>query len=315
MRRDYGVFEHLAAFNPEERATKNAARALIAARSRAERRFSGFIQKAASAEEREDRLRLVSQDLLGVVHTACTEHDFDAQDEIQQTLTAVLAHLRKNACEECGCSDEDCECEGKKEAAAELSDDDICPDCGRDKTKDGHDPCPVKAGLEEPASEDAARKSKEAAAPLPVEGEQEKPCEWCGGKGTDGGEQCGPCKGKGKRVPPKEGATKEALENSSLQGKRESVDTDTSLDVNLDNGRPDFIDSTSKRHPAEKQDVTEGGTDEDYDADPLAASTNSTMSEQVSVDTPMGSEETGPKTKTFPNEGQANAVTSHLRIV
>jgi hypothetical protein len=270
----YGVFEHLAATDPEIRATKNAGRAIVAARSRVERRFGTFVQKAASPEEREDRIRLVADDLLGVVHAACMEHDYGTQEEIQSVLTQVLAHLRT------------------------------------------------------------------AADPLPV-GEDKK-CQWCGGKGTDGPEPCGPCKGSGwvkekkassdddeggehecycgkqkanGKCPDCDTKTADSNNPTSYAGGTEAPDKDTSLDVSTDTGRPDFLDVASKRHPSEAQSVEDSPSDSDYETDPLAASTNDAVSKTVDADTPIGSEETGPKTQTFDGGGQATPVTSKLRIV
>lgn len=289
----HDLYEHLAAASEETREVKNAGRALVSARSRCERRFGDFVRKASTSEEREDRLQLVASDLLGVVHNACVEHDFDRQDEVQATLSKVLSHLR------------------------------------------------------------------EAAAPMPVDDEQEKDCDWCGGRGRDGEGECKPCKGEGRRRqaaddskcpecgstagldqvgveckvcgapvgdgskaekpsddgenPFKSSTIKAADDASSYQGGTEAPDKDTSLDVDTSNGRPDHIDVGSKRNPSEQQDVTEGDEDA-LDDDGHDAATNDAVTETVGVDDAIGSEEVGDATQTF-DGGESSAVTSKLRIV
>lgn len=272
----YGVFEHLAATDEQAREVKNAGRAIVAARSRVERRFGTFIQKAASADERDERIRLVQDDLLGVVHAACVEHDYARHDEVQGVLTKVLAHLRTagEKCSECGDACDDGEgWDGK------------CGNCA-----------------------DRDENAKEAAAPLPTG--KDKKCQWCGGKGTDGSEECGPCKGSGWTKE----KTADSNNPTSYQHKTEAPDKDTSLDTKTEGGRPDHIDVGSKRHPSEKQEADDEPTDKDYETDPLAASTNDAVTKTVNADTPIGSEETGPKTQTF-DGGDTSAVTSKLRIV
>jgi len=278
------MFSVIAKLEDDDSHKRNTGRAAIASVSRVQQKFAKFVGSSSDAEE---RIELIQSDILATVKEACAEHGLTEHADIQTALDAAMSSLRQAA--------------NPVEVANSVVNyerprDTTCPDCGAPVDVSTME-CPVCGGgageILDPPHPGEVDGDIDAATRKYHEDRKKQLYEAVGSKTADA-----------------DGDTytqsTESLPTSTADGSTTGLGGEF-----IENGTATSADVPSKANPSEMQGIAPDNADTLKQDPDLVSETG----KQVDVDSPIGEEQVGDRTDTFPTpEGQGSAVTSRWRV-